>query len=205
MLEPGQGYAYQFMAKQPGTYFYHPQVNNADEKAEGMSGILIVEPRDKEKTFDKEILVVLSDLNAREGGAQSATRYRAVPPGQPGALHFSLMNGKCAPAIAPIELRRGERVRLRVVNAGQQSVPLYLSGHRFEVIAVNGSDALEPHTFRDTVTVNPSDRYDLEFTADNPGVWSLASESYAQTTQDGKFPAGIACVVRYVDQEPETR
>jgi FtsP/CotA-like multicopper oxidase with cupredoxin domain len=96
-----------------------------------------------------------------------------------------------------MELRQGERVRLRIVNASPEAVPLHLSGHRFEVISTNGSDVLEPHVFRDTVTVNPSDRVELEFTADNPGVWSLASELMTQASNQGHFPGGIACVVRY--------
>ena len=91
---------------------------------------------------------------------------------------------------------------MRIVNAGQESIPLSLSGHRFEVVSVNGNDPLEPHTFRDTITLNPADRYDLEWTANNPGVWSLASERYDQNTKDGKFPGGIACVVRYHKVKP---
>jgi FtsP/CotA-like multicopper oxidase with cupredoxin domain len=110
------------------------------------------------------------------------------------------MNGKAAPAIPPIELRQGERVRLRVVNAGQHAIPLYLSGHRFEVMSINGSDNLEPHVYRDTITLNPSDRVDLSFAADNPGVWSFASELLEQASNEGKFPGGIACVVRYSGQ-----
>jgi FtsP/CotA-like multicopper oxidase with cupredoxin domain len=197
MVLPGQAFAYQFIAKQPGTYWYHPQITQSDQKTEGLSGVLIVEPRSQEKTYDRDIVAAFSDLNAVPASATaSGAHYRAVPPGQSGH-HYWLMNGKSAPAIPPMELKQGERVRLRAVNAGQQPITLYLSGHHFEVVACNGSDQLEPHTTRDTITLNPSDRYDLEFTANNPGVWSLASELYLQSTDDGKFPGGIACVVRY--------
>jgi FtsP/CotA-like multicopper oxidase with cupredoxin domain len=199
MVLPGQAFAYQFIAKQPGTYWYHPQITQSDQKTEGLAGVLVIEPKSQEKTYDKEIVTLFNDLTTHSeppSAAAPAAHYRAVPPGSPGH-HYWLMNGKSAPAIPPIELKQGERVRLRAINAGQQPVTLFLSGHHFEVVAVNGSDALEPHTMRDTVTINPSDRYDLEFTANNPGVWSLASELYAQSTDEGKFPGGIACVVRY--------
>jgi len=217
MIAPGQSYAYQFVAKQAGTFWYHPQINHNDEKMQGLAGALIIEQQSPAKTFDKDVVVILSDLYATEGGGSAGHGTKPLSGGGPphagtavavsqagsNYYQFHLFNGKSAPAIPPIELRQGERVRLRVINAGQEQVPLHLSGHRFEVIAVNGSDSLEPHVFRDTITINPSDRYDLEFAADNPGVWSLASENYAQSTNNGKFPGGIACIVRYSDQTTE--
>jgi FtsP/CotA-like multicopper oxidase with cupredoxin domain len=199
MVAPGQSYAYQFVAKQAGTFWYHPQINHADEKMQGLAGALIVDPLSQAKTFDKDVVLVIGDLYATAGSAKSAI---AAAANASGTVCFHLLNGKSAPAIPAIELRQGERVRLRVINAGQQPVPLHLSGHRFEIVAVNGSDSMEPHVLRDTVTLNPSDRYDLEFAADNQGVWSLASEIYAQSTNNGKFPGGIACVVRYTDSPP---
>ena len=64
-------------------------------------------------------------------------------------------------------------------------------------IATNGSDQSEVFPKRDTITLAPGDRYDLEFIADNPGVWSLSSLLPTQTANGGSFPGGVACVVRY--------
>lgn len=94
-------------------------------------------------------------------------------------------------------MRKGDRVKLRLVNASDEIVPIHLSGHRLEVVSANGADKLEPHVFRDSITLGPSDRVDAEFIAGNPGVWSLASELFYQASTDGKFPGGMACVVRY--------
>ncbi|HEY9784088.1 MAG TPA: multicopper oxidase domain-containing protein [Candidatus Obscuribacterales bacterium] len=115
------------------------------------------------------------------------------------AFTVYLMNGKSAPSVSPIELGKNHRVRLRVINAGQEAVPLHLTGHKFEVVAVNGSDAIEPHVFRDTLLISPADRVDLEFAADNPGIWALTSELAHQTSFEGKFPGGMACPVRYYE------
>jgi hypothetical protein len=120
----------------------------------------------------------------------------------PSAVTYFTINGKSAPAIPPLEVHKGERIRLRVINASQQVCPLHLSGHKFEVISTNGSDGLEPHVSRDTVAVQPGDRFDLEFSADNPGNWSLSSILAGQTSNNGKFPGGIACVLRYVNGAP---
>ena len=98
----------------------------------------------------------------------------------------------------------GERVRLHVINTLDEAVPLHLSGHRFEVTGINGSDPLEPRIVRDTITINPSDRVDLEFTANNPGVRSLASELPKQNSNNGRFPSGLAMIVRYSELTPVT-
>jgi manganese oxidase len=179
LVSPGQTYAFNFVAPSPGTYWYHPQVMHADQFGKGMYGVIVVEPR-AQKSYEKDVVLVI--------GQQS------VPP-KP-TTYFTV-NGKSAPAIPPIEVRPGERVRLRLLNASAAACPLFLTGHRFEVINANGGDGLEPRITRDTLTLQPGDRYDVEFTANNPGVWSLASMLSSQTNNDGKFPGGIAVVVRY--------
>lgn len=186
-VAPGQAYAFQFIARQAGTFWYHPQVPHADQKMHGMSGVIIVDSKSQPGTaVDKDIVAMLEQVTPLSGTTGSASPVY-------------LFNGKEAPAIPPIQVRKGDKVRLRLINSGEQSVPLSLSGHRLEVEACNGSDALEPHVFRDTLTLNPSDRCDVDFVADNTGVWSLASERFDQTTRDGKFPGGIACIVRYIE------
>jgi FtsP/CotA-like multicopper oxidase with cupredoxin domain len=178
LVAPGQTYAFQFVAPPAGTYWYHPQVVHADQMERGMYGAIISEPVNAPKTYERDVVLMLGRVNA-------ANRT------------YFVVNGKSAPAIPPIEVRQGERIRLRIVNASDAVCPLYLTGHRFEVVSCNGSDSLEPHITRDSLAVQPGDRYDVEFTANNPGVWSLASIVPAQTNNDGKFPGGIAIVVRY--------
>jgi FtsP/CotA-like multicopper oxidase with cupredoxin domain len=113
---------------------------------------------------------------------------------------FNLINGQSAPAIPPIEVTEGSRVRMRLINGGQQLIPLHISGHRFDVTSFNG-DSTPALTNRDTLSLAPGERADIEFTADNPGVWSFGSEVYEQTNNDGHFPGGIACVMRYVEKK----
>lgn len=179
LVNPGQTYGFSFVAEAPGTYWYHPQVMHGEQMARGLYGVIVVEPRSA-KSYDKDVVLVLGQSAA---GPKQATYFT--------------VNGKSAPAIPPIEVRNGERVRLRILNAAFNACPLFLTGHRFEVINENGGDGLEPKVTRDTLTVQPGDRYDIEFTANNPGVWSLASVLPAQSSNEGKFPGGIAVVVRY--------
>lgn len=184
LVAPGQTFAFQFIAPAAGTYWYHPQVVHGDQTSRGLYGAMVVEPRSP-KTYDQDVVLVLGQVAVARPGK--------------GTVAYFTVNGKSAPAIAPLEVRNGERVRLRMVNASQSACPIYLTGHKFKVVGVNGSDTLEPQVTRDTMTLQPGDRYDVEFVANNPGVWSLASLQPSQTNNDGKFPGGIAVVVRYPD------
>lgn len=183
LVAPGQTYAFEFIAPAPGTYWYHPQVMHADQLGKGLFGVIVVEPARGARTYERDVVLVLGQTPIRTG-----TYYT--------------VNGKSAPAVPAIEVRNGERIRLRILNASSAACPLFLTGHHFEVISANGSDGMEPHVTRDTLTVQPGERYDIEFTADNPGVWSLASVLPSQTNNEGKFPGGIAVVVRYPDALP---
>ncbi len=231
LVEPGQTFVFQFVARQPGTFWYHPQLIHPNQKQLGLYGPIVVQPRLKSRPYDKDVTLIFSELRKspqavpanvagkvtplKAGqakvkaatpeesaeGDQQKSNFRAVAwtdgATPPDVETDYLINGKPAPTVPAIELRKGERVKLRLINAGQEIVPLQLGGHRMEVVAVNGGDRLEPHVFRDTLTLNPSDRVDVEFTADNPGVWSLCSESAHQSSRKGRFPGGMALVVRY--------
>ncbi len=244
LVPPGQSFVFQFIAKQPGTFWYHPQVVHPTQKQMGMFGAIVVAPKLRSRPIDKDVTLFISEIRkapraVSENAATVATRKvtgqklskgaeapAAAPPAtidaEPSKSTFSavawtdgaappdietdyLINGKTAPNIPPIELRKGQRVRLRLINAGQEAVPLQLGGHRLEIVSQNGGDRLEPHVLRDTICLNPSDRVDVEFSADNPGVWSLASEVAHQSTHKGKFPGGIACVVRYSELKTNAR
>lgn len=194
MVTPGQTYAFQFVAPAAGTYWYHPQVIHADQMSRGLYGAIVVDSAHAGRSYDKDFVLVLGDT-------QIVSRPLPGTAGG-GARTYFTVNGKSAPAIAPLEVHSGERVRLRLINASSVAFPLYLTGHKLEIVSINGGDVMEPHVTRDTITLQPGDRVDADFVANNPGVWSLASVLPSQTTTDGKFPGGVAVVVRYPESLP---
>ena len=56
------------------------------------------------------------------------------------AMEFNwlTMNGKAGPAIAPLLVKQGERVRIRFVNLGMDHHPMHLHGHQFVVTGTEG-------------------------------------------------------------------
>jgi FtsP/CotA-like multicopper oxidase with cupredoxin domain len=196
LVKAGQTYAYQFVAKPVGTYWYHPQIMHSEQKAKGMYGAFIVEPEAPLKSVDQDLVLILGETSANKW--QASVSAAGAKPAVLNPKMAYMVNGKTAPAIPAIEVRPNSRVRLRVINAGQHTVPLHITGHKFELISMNGNLTGE-QTSRDTITCGVSDRMDLEFTANNPGVWCLGSESIEQSTFNGQFPGGIACLIKYVE------
>jgi FtsP/CotA-like multicopper oxidase with cupredoxin domain len=72
---------------------------------------------------------------------------------------------------APLLVRRGERVEIRLVNGTDMSHPIHLHGHPFQVIAID--DMAFAGALRDTVLVPIGGSVTIAFIADNPGHWAL--------------------------------
>jgi hypothetical protein len=83
-------------------------------------------------------------------------------------------NSKVFPAIDPLVVRTGQRVRIRVGNLSMHDHPIHLHGFRFHV--TGGDGGRWPRTqWRTEVTENVAvgQMRDLEFVADEPGDWAL--------------------------------
>ncbi len=83
------------------------------------------------------------------------------------------INGRAYPATAPLRVRRGERVRLRLINASADHTHVIrLARHRLQVTHTDGNPLVQSVEV-DAVPIAPSERYDVQVTADRPGVWFL--------------------------------
>jgi FtsP/CotA-like multicopper oxidase with cupredoxin domain len=83
------------------------------------------------------------------------------------------INGATFEESAPIPIRRGRRYRLALQNCGDDTHPLHLHRHQFELVRVQESTGEWKPTagvLKDTVLVRPNQRMDVDFVADNPGL-----------------------------------
>ena len=78
------------------------------------------------------------------------------------------LNGETYEQHTPLDVREGERVRLRFVNATMMFHPMHLHGHTFEVVNGAGSGPR-----KDTSLVLPNQTVEVDFDTDNPGQWLL--------------------------------
>jgi FtsP/CotA-like multicopper oxidase with cupredoxin domain len=69
----------------------------------------------------------------------------------------------------PLPFRRGERVRITLVNDTMMPHPIHLHGHFFELVTGHGDHAPRKHT----VNVAPGGKVTFDVTADAPGDWAF--------------------------------
>ncbi|MCH2181781.1 MAG: multicopper oxidase family protein [Mariniblastus sp.] len=91
----------------------------------------------------------------------------------------------------PLEIRQGDRVRIRMTNSTMMFHPMHLHGHFFRLLPQAGAwdDPLAP--LKDTVGVGPKQKIDIEFIADNPGSWFFHCHNLYH------LASGMARVVQY--------
>ncbi|MGE7271975.1 multicopper oxidase family protein [Brevibacillus panacihumi] len=87
-------------------------------------------------------------------------------------------NGKTGSAIQPLKVKEGEKVRIRLINAGYLSHQMHLPGHDFKIVTTDGQPINNPPIINgQLLNIAPGERYDIEFVANNPGNWLLDEHS----------------------------
>src|SRR5690349_24984071 len=114
-IEPGARFDYAFKAEDAGTFWYHPHQASFEQVGRGLYGLLIVdEPRPIE--VDRELAWVFSDFKLDRGNQQVNDFGDVAHLGGGGRLGNVLaLNGR--PTARRLEVRAGERIRLRLLNA----------------------------------------------------------------------------------------
>lgn len=167
-IKPGETYAYEFTLRQHGTFMYHPHADEMLQMAVGMMGLFIVHPRQPEEPpIDRDFAIMLHEWAVHPG------TYRPDPSVM---LDFNLFtfNSRVFPGTAPLIVKTGDRVRIRLGNLSMDEHPIHIHGHRFWIAATDGGripvSARWPET---TVLVPVGATRDIEFIADNPGDWAF--------------------------------
>ncbi|ALC53510.1 copper oxidase [Bacillus thuringiensis] len=102
------------------------------------------------------------------------------------------INGKSGDLVVPLKVNKRDKVRLRLVNAGYLSHDIHVHGHDIKVIATDGQPINDPKVIKDKViSIAPGERYDIEFTANNPGKW------YVEDHSKNKGAKGMKAVIEY--------
>ena len=163
-VEPGGTFDYDFVAPDPGTYWYHSHNRSWEQMARGLSGPLIVEDAEPwmglEGAATRELTLVLDDWFLRGDAKLDEASF--------GALHewahagrigntFTI-NGRMDPVLP---VRAGERLRLRLINAANARImPLRVPGHHAALIALDGHP-IAPRDAEEGIVLTPAQRADL--------------------------------------------
>jgi FtsP/CotA-like multicopper oxidase with cupredoxin domain len=167
-IKPGETYAYEFTLRQHGTFMYHPHADEMVQMAVGMMGMFVVHPRKTdEPPIDRDFAIMLHEWAVHPG------TYRPDPAVM---LDFNMFtfNSRVFPGIAPLIVRTGDRVRIRLGNLSMDEHPIHIHGHNFWVTATDGGKIPETARWPETTVLVPvGATRDIEFVADNPGDWAF--------------------------------
>ena len=168
---PGETFVYEFtIPNTPGTFMYHAHMDDLQQVSMGLSGALIVDPRDNtNSTYTQDRIVVFNNI----------------------AGHY-LINGKEFPNIDPWLVRTGDKIRVRMINISPlEGHPMHFHGHFVKEIARDGTDEKSGPTamVENTVWIAPGQTIDVEVTMNAPGkgVWIFHCHNLAHVMgPDGK-------------------
>lgn len=187
-IASGKEFVYEFAVPVSGSYMYHSHVGLQLDR--GLHGPLIVESKSEDLDYDREYTLMLDDwLDGTPGAPEDALEdLRNSGGGMGGGMMggrgsnasgdvdypLYLVNGRSADDPETLEVRRGQRVRLRLMNPAADTVFRFaVAGHKLTVTHTDGQP-VEPVEV-DTVRLGMGERYDVILTADNPGVWQMAA------------------------------
>lgn len=186
-VKPGQTYTYRFIAKDPGTYWYHSHQFSYAETTGGLYGTIIVDPATPLYHDDVDYTVSLHDWQV---GSQDIYTLNAST----GALNYAA--------------RPGQWVRLRLVNTASSEHMLTLVGAPFMVAALDGHDLNGPQMLTTTpIVIGAAQRYDLRFQMPAHGAVSLVNSLDLKTYQadpavligQGSIPSVLPVVTKWFD------
>ena len=169
-IEPGKTWVYEFVARRPGTFMYHPHADEMVQMAMGMMGFWVTHPRAPTPAIaavDRDYVFLLNSYDVTPGASVPRTSTMT---------DFNLWswNSRIFPGIAPLVARQHERVRIRVGNLSMTNHPIHLHGHEMQVTGTDGGPT--PPTSRwpeVTVDIAVGQMRQMEFVADAEGDWSL--------------------------------
>jgi ZIP family zinc transporter len=184
LVPPGGHFVYRFVADQPGTFIYHTHDDEAMLDS-GLYGAIIVEPTTplaNERGLTHDFLEMISSWQIQSGAENQFT-----------------LNGKEYPSTRALDVRKGERFRIRWINiSGEEFHTMHTHGHYQQVIARDAAP-VDYRDVQDTVLVAPGQRVDVVVTANaKPGTWLIHCHVLDHIEDAGGMPSGLITAIHYV-------
>jgi FtsP/CotA-like multicopper oxidase with cupredoxin domain len=167
-IAPGKTFVYEFVARRPGTFMYHPHADEMTQMAMGMMGFWITHPKDPAfMAVDRDFVFLLGAYDIEPGSYTPKTNTM---------LDFNLwtFNSRTFPGIDPLVVRQGDRVRIRAGNLTMTNHPIHLHGHEFVVTGTDGGWTPPAARWPEITTdIAVGQMRAIEFVADEPGDWAF--------------------------------
>ena len=189
-VAPGKTLRFRFTAKHPGVFMYHcgtkPVLRHVGA---GMAGMMVVRPRGL-KPVDRELW--LSQQEYYLGQPKGDASVEKMVAKTPDVIAF---NGYASQYLKrPIPVKRGERVRVWVLNAGP-SLPSYFHviGSVFDRVWVEGDDRRHAQT----MSLGPAEGGFVELTLDREATYPFVTHAF------GDMARGAIGALRTTGAKPD--
>ena len=165
-IPTGKTFVYEFMAKRPGTFMYHPHADEMVQMAMGLMGFWVTHPKNQNfMKVDRDFVFLLGNYDIEPG---------SYTPKVNTMLDFNLwtINTRVFPGIDSMNVRQGDRVRIRMGNLTMTNHPFHLHGHEFVTTGTDGGWIRPEQRWPEvTMDIGVGQMRAIEFDATDPGDW----------------------------------
>lgn len=185
---PGHTSKFNFKALNPGLYVYHCAVAPVGmHVANGMYGLILVEPAEGLPKVDKEFYVVQSEFytegNYGEGGLQPFSMEKAIEED----ADYVVFNGSVGALVGDnaLQAKAGETVRLFMGNGGPNLVSsFHVIGEIFDKVYGEGGIRVSQEQVQTTL-IPAGGSAIVEFKTEIPGTYILVDHSILRAFNKG--------------------
>ncbi len=169
-IAPGKTFVYEFAARRPGTFMYHPHADEMTQMAMGMMGFWVTHPKARHPLIDevqRDFCFLMSAFDIEPG---------AATPRVSEMTDFNLWawNSRVFPGIDSLNVRLNDKVRIRIGNLTMTNHPIHLHGHEFLVTGTDGGPTPKGTRWHEVTTdIGVGQMRQIEFLADEEGDWAF--------------------------------
>lgn len=215
-IAPGASFDYQFVARDPGLFWYHPHIADHVQVELGLYGaILIHQPGEPDaSTLAVDQPLMLDDVLIENGQISGMDVNGPDPMDAPMASSNEMMDGRLGNVLLAngkanlrIPVTAGGWALFRLVNASNaRHMVLSLEGHQLVIVGLDQGFAPDPKPVT-SLTIAPGERYSVLVKLDGqPGQeyrWMSSSFAMGMGITDplGSAPQPVATVVYGADSQ----
>jgi len=183
-VDPGQEKSMTWKALVPGIYVYHcatPMV--AEHIANGMYGLILVEPEGGLSKVDREFYVMQGEIYTDQAFGQHGSQEFSVEKLLAEHPEYFVFNGSMGALskLHPLQAKVGDTVRIFFGDGGPNfTSSFHVIGEIFDKVYPLGSFLSPPLEGVQTVTVPPGGATAVEFKAQVPGNYTLVDHALSR-------------------------
>jgi nitrite reductase (NO-forming) len=187
MVAPGQSNTFSWRALKAGLYVYHCATGPVGlHIANGMYGMILVEPQEGLPKVDKEFYILQSEFYTKgkngAAGLQDFDLDKAIAETPDYVVFNGKVNGNAG--ANALRAKKGETIRLFLGNAGPNlTSSFHVIGEMFDKVYVEGGSLINTNV--QTTTIPAGGSSIVEFKLDVPGTYNLVDHSIFRAFNKG--------------------